>query len=360
IEPISIEPKSIEPKSIEPKSIEPKSIEPKSIEPKSIEPKSIDSIDEFLNQHNIFSEDDTDGSASEHDATSEPVPQMEQHPEKPVIAAKSVPAKKSKHAAKPITASKLGAKKLEELVTAGRDSDAAAISGSETTLPADQTETDAASRSEQDIQAVSPDADREDSDALPYEASSGAGLAEAWAELDSLPRRSPRSVTVHQPESVLNAPENPANDADGIQRLNEQRESLLADGRKFLNWLAGGLADGTISVNQSNSPVHVIDRGMLLVTPEIFRMYSLGYFDKNNPECPGVKAQKAFLALGMHERTKRTGIFSAKAEDKHLFTCFLIPEEKLHYIINTDRRPANNIDITIEESRFGKSLERKA
>lgn len=191
---------------------------------------------------------------------------------------------------------------------------------------------------------------------LPYESTAQAGLDEAAEERDAMSDKSPRSVAVFSNETVL---QDEPSDQTPEGRLKKHRNILKAEGNRFLNWMAAGLGNGTIAVNQSNAPIHFVERGMLLVTPEIFKMYSQGFFDKNNPDCPGFKAQTAFLSLGLNERSKRTGIFSAQKDGKHMFSCFLIPENRLHYLISSGSRPANNIDLQIVESNFSRNMKRK-
>ena len=105
--------------------------------------------------------------------------------------------------------------------------------------------------------------------------------------------------------------------------LAARKQELQAEGKRFLSWLADGLSDGGITVNQNDSMVHFIDRGMILVTPLVFKAYTNGFFDRNNPNCPGLRAQQGFLAVGWNERTANSAIFYAFAEDKFLFTCLL-------------------------------------
>ena len=191
---------------------------------------------------------------------------------------------------------------------------------------------------------------------LNYEETAQAGLEEIITERAAISYKSPRSVTVFQGD---NQPAATDADPETEDKLLKHRSILKAEGNKFLNWLTEGLADGSISVNTNNAPIHFIEQGMLLVSPEIFKLYAHGYFNKNDPECPGLKAQTGFLSLGLNERTKKTGIFSAQIDGKHLFSCFLIPENRLHYLISSGSRPANNIDLKIVESNFGRSMKRK-
>lgn len=123
-------------------------------------------------------------------------------------------------------------------------------------------------------------------------------------------------------------------------------------GLKFINWLATGLSEGRILYNDSNAPIHFIDKGMLLVTPAIFREFSGGFFNKNDPSCLGKQAQSGFESLKLHERTKRTALHHAiatKSENKLLFTCYFIPERNLKHIIQPASRPENNVAIGLKE-----------
>ena len=232
-------------------------------------------------------------------------------------------------------------------------------------------------------------------DSLPQQQDAAAGLAEIQAERTAKAPRSPRPVKVQNPdaaapppfvvEEVDGQPERPSEHAarqletaqvlsetppdkqpENAQRPSENSTDGTAaadafedvrlrqqqDGRHFWMWLAAGLADGSITVNQSGAPVHFVSQGMLLVSPAIFRDYAGGVFNKNDENCPGVRAQRGFVGLKLHKRSKRTALFNvetAKGSRKRLFYCYLIPEENLHHIIRADSRPPNNPDITISE-----------
>lgn len=232
-------------------------------------------------------------------------------------------------------------------------------------------------------------------DSLPQQQDAAAGLAEIQAERTAKAPRSPRPVKVQNPdaaapppfvvEEVDGQPERPSEHAarqletaqvlsetppdkqpENAQRPSENSTDGTAaadafedvrlrqqqDGRHFWMWLAAGLADGSITVNQSGAPVHFVSQGMLLVSPAIFRDYAGGVFNKNDENCPGVRAQRGFVGLKLHKRSKRTALFNvetAKGSRKRLFYCYLIPEENLHHIIRADSCPPNNPDITIAE-----------
>ena len=192
-------------------------------------------------------------------------------------------------------------------------------------------------------------------------------LEEIQAERDALPVSSPRPITVKQTDSLedivadavlLQPTDDDDTDTSGPRPAKptgaNKPVDLQAEGKRFWNWLASGLSDGTISVNRSDSFVHFAQEGMLMVTPAIFRAYAGGVFDKNNPACPGLLAQKGFISLKLNQRNKRSAIFSAlgsKANNTFLFHCYLIPEKHLHLVIRADSRPPNNIEITLADSQ---------
>lgn len=187
---------------------------------------------------------------------------------------------------------------------------------------------------------------------LAQEDTAAAEFEEIKTERLSLPVQSPRPVMPYQQENILD--QEPKQKQAASEFFAGQKQALKDEGKRFWNWLANGLSEGTITVNQSSSPIHFVEQGMLLVTPVIFREYAGGLFDKNNPSCPGLLAQKGFTSLGLHERTRRSAIYSAlavKAQQKLLFHCYLIPESKVHLIIKADRRPPNNIDIVLADSQ---------
>lgn len=141
-------------------------------------------------------------------------------------------------------------------------------------------------------------------------------------------------------------------DSDVTSPLEERKLETREKGIQFLHWLANGMADGSISINRNSSPIHFIEQGMLLVTPAIFRDYAGGVFNKSDPESFGPQAQKGFEALKLHKRTKRTALFRAitAGTSKRLFYCYLIPEYNIKHIIQPSSRPANNTDITLDDS----------
>lgn len=157
----------------------------------------------------------------------------------------------------------------------------------------------------------------------------------------------------------------PIKDAPNLDNLSEIKQDLrirkaLANdvpdntdafryqGMKFLHWLANGLSDGSISYNTPQSFVHFVEEGMILVTPASFRAYA-GEFNNRNPKCKGVEAQKSFQFLGITAKNDRRSNFyrAFNKSDEPLFLCYLIPDSKLHHLIQMSTRPNNNPDLYV-------------
>ena len=67
---------------------------------------------------------------------------------------------------------------------------------------------------------------------------------------------------------------------------------------RFLSWLKDGIRSQSIKVNEANACVHVVEEGVLLVTPGIFKDYAAA--ESSNTDW--LKIQKRFLKLGLHEK----------------------------------------------------------
>ena len=145
----------------------------------------------------------------------------------------------------------------------------------------------------------------------------------------------PRSGTEHKTQSINHASHTPQNDrepacpshsdnaatAKGEQTLSaptadsDSGHSLPDDnGEAFLAWLRSELAEGHLAINEPYARVHVVDAGLLLLSPGIFRdFYQATGRDWNN-------AQKRFLKMRLHQKNPRndTNIHHYIAErDRH-------------------------------------------
>ena len=180
----------------------------------------------------------------------------------------------------------------------------------------------------------------------------------AMADASEIPAVAPRPVHVHQPDPGIIHLQDPR--PEGASTAQEAVIKMLHGwGNRFLTYLAEGLATGSIAYNNAAAPVHFVPEGMLLVTPRIFKDFAGGQFDKNDKNSPGVLAQRGFESLKLHQvRKHRRGstahwmVVSANEEKKQLFSAYLIPEAKLHLIIQPASRPANNLQLSLDELRL--------
>ncbi|MFC5921021.1 MobH family relaxase [Neisseria weixii] len=207
------------------------------------------------------------------------------------------------------------------------------------------------------------------------------GLQEIIRERQSAPESSPRPVKI-APDPTLEDVQSglkeitilessmaeqqlkaeAENEEQIIPAIEEKKVEARQRGIQFIHWLGNELADGSISTNQSGSPVHFIEHGMLLVSPVIFRDYAGGVFNKSDTESFGPMAQKGFESLRLHKRSKRTALFRAIANNgsnKRLFYCYLIPEHNIKHIIQPSSRPANNTNIALENDADLLNLEQE-
>lgn len=219
-----------------------------------------------------------------------------------------------------------------------------------------------------------------DSSHLPQEDTAQAGIREIIHDRQSVPNSTPRPVKIAKTPTLETIPatkdiielegsmaehelrSKSEKTETAIPAIEEKKLEARQRGIQFIHWLGNGLADGTISTNQPGSPVHFIDRGMLLVSPVIFRDYAGGVFNKADTESFGPLAQKGFEALRLHERTKRSALFrtmTTNGSNKRLFYCYLIPEHNIKHIIQPSSRPANNTEIALEDDANLLNLENK-
>ena len=310
-------------------------------------PKAKSGIDALLSLHNLLEEEDTDTS-SDIPLKIQESPNPTEQKKQPALTDQVTTTTSEVQTANSLSPAKRQEKQPKKKAMSVLDSLFSDFNGQSAEKPNSSSEND----TNPDIQDKPVSPQQSVPQYLSLEDTAAAALDEIQDERKSLPTRSPRPVTVHRQDNMLD--QQPAIHKKANDVLDGQKQALKDEGKRFWNWLANGLAEGSITVNQSGSPVHFVEQGMLLVTPAIFREYAGGVFDKNNPSCPGLLAQKGFTALGLHGRTKRSAIYTAlavKAQQKLLFHCYLIPEDKLHLIVKADSRPPNNIDIALADSQ---------
>ncbi|MBQ9182386.1 MAG: TraI domain-containing protein [Neisseriaceae bacterium] len=202
------------------------------------------------------------------------------------------------------------------------------------------------------LKALFADAPKEEE----KEETTGLPETELSEETANLPQNStseenlPRPVPVKAPDSldnVLAAARNHRIKKALSKSPNDEPDEFKRQGVAFLHWLADGLADGSVSFNTSSSFVHFVSQGMLIISPAAFKHFT-GEFNAKNPECLGVATQRSFQLLGIVQRSRRTALYRAfNPAGEALFLCFLIPDDRLHHLIQMSTRPANNPNLSI-------------
>lgn len=82
-------------------------------------------------------------------------------------------------------------------------------------------------------------------------------------------------------------------------------------GQRFFQWLKAGLADHSIVINDTKAPVHVVNGTYFLISPAIFKRFSLAVLDD---ECQWKTVQRRFQKLGVHVRAQGKNIHSVSVE----------------------------------------------
>lgn len=81
-----------------------------------------------------------------------------------------------------------------------------------------------------------------------------------------------------------------------------RQETLKKDGvdfaGQFLAWLRAGIRNKSIKVNDAKARIHVVEEGVLLATPGIFKAYA----EAKGDDTDWLKIQKRFLKQGLHEK----------------------------------------------------------
>ena len=79
----------------------------------------------------------------------------------------------------------------------------------------------------------------------------------------------------------------------------------------FMAWVQRGVADGSLSYNESGALVHFVAEGLFLVSPGLFRAYADAHPAAPNPEpgsakdWPGKAVQKAVCGAGWNRKGPR-------------------------------------------------------
>ena len=80
-----------------------------------------------------------------------------------------------------------------------------------------------------------------------------------------------------------------------------QRNDSKAEGRAFYHWLKEGLNANDIDINKTGAPVHIVEEGVLLVSPVIFQIYA-GQVGKSSQ---WQEIQSAFQDLRINAKNRK-------------------------------------------------------
>ena len=83
---------------------------------------------------------------------------------------------------------------------------------------------------------------------------------------------------------------------DGNPTTETNTVKAVDAGEPFLPWLVDGLSSGVLAINTAKAQVHVVDEGLLLVSPAIFRVFADEHWRD---------AQKDFLKRKLSDKTAR-------------------------------------------------------
>jgi hypothetical protein len=150
-----------------------------------------------------------------------------------------------------------------------------------------------------------------------------------------------RSVSCNPSISTPNA-----ENAAGTDTTGEDEED---PGRRFVTWLKEIIASGRVEINTVRARIHVLQEGLALVSPGIFRDFDAANWNK---------AQKRFQKLKLHlKRPDGTNIWTcrvAKDRKQSLIKVVLIPEPEKALSV---KLPPPNPAVTLLDDVSGKSKE---
>lgn len=159
-------------------------------------------------------------------------------------------------------------------------------------------------------------------------ASSPSLPAAAAAVDDDLPLPFPLPPLAEPVAAVALPAADPDDDGAG-EPGNESAPDADDPGPRFLKWLRQGLESGRMPVNAANARVHVVDHGVVLITPAIFQDFA------GQENALWMEAQKRFQKLGIHaKRDDGTNIhtyfvIAGKERQKvKPFKCYLVTDAR--------------------------------
>jgi hypothetical protein len=85
----------------------------------------------------------------------------------------------------------------------------------------------------------------------------------------------------------------------GISESKDAARVIKKTGDAFLDWIIAGIQDRSVDYNNPSARIHVVNEGVLLLSPGIFQ----DYVSVHQLNEPWESIQKRFLKLDLHERT---------------------------------------------------------
>jgi integrating conjugative element relaxase (TIGR03760 family) len=85
----------------------------------------------------------------------------------------------------------------------------------------------------------------------------------------------------------------------GISESKDTARVIKKTGDAFLDWIIAGIQDRSVDYNNTSARIHVVNEGVLLLSPGIFQ----DYVKVHQLDEPWESIQKKFLKLDLHERT---------------------------------------------------------
>ncbi|WP_168403957.1 TraI domain-containing protein [Erwinia amylovora] len=86
----------------------------------------------------------------------------------------------------------------------------------------------------------------------------------------------------------------------------ESGKTEITDGERFLQWLRQSVTDGTLSVNESDSVLHILARFVFVASPDVFYKYTSSAGDAVQDKN---QLQKSFKALSVHHSRNGKGLY---------------------------------------------------
>ena len=104
-------------------------------------------------------------------------------------------------------------------------------------------------------------------------------------------------LTPAEPEHAANAV---------LQSAAPEAAETATDGERFMAWLRESTEDGTLTVNERESPLHVLASFVFMVSPDVFFKFIASQPENNVDKN---RLQKSFEALGLHHSRNGKGLY---------------------------------------------------